>query len=525
MNLFKQLDTCNDIFNNQDVMNSSLEKVVSIIDNHAELSPFVKFYAYQYLIKQFNDDDNLAATACQKLLEQRKSDDSRSDTANQFLHQIKMRYMRSKSSDDQSFIHLLELFKTYFANTSAAEQAHQWTHDLQIPGYKLFLELILRVPRYALEHPIQTSMLFLLIVVTITQLLKLTKFSYSQTNHELDGEDIRLNPPTPEDAEYVANIKSVVEQKTFLDSSLSEVEKANIDAACRETSKRVLEVAQTDHHRHIGRVFVNPNFRGMVCTTGSRMKSLTGMVGTMGFFDRNMNAVVVDVEAYPKKQLIKHEFLHGDASYRHSNLLCDARSKHDAMSPTYPPTSENLKKFHHAFDQGDQHLKNFAELWAKSTKGERLSSQEKALITRYTRVAKECNYADPFEMEIDKETASKLKKFGEPPLIFQNFEIHNTHFATIKIENVVNYSGAYIMQYTLTNPVDLLLYLPNYVEVSLSAGYYQQESPAIRLGEREAYTMERLSPNAAKLIYPEAYDLRAKDIAACDPNAKAFKIK
>jgi len=50
------------------------------------------------------------------------------------------------------------------------------------------------------------------------------------------------------------------------------------------------------------------------------------------------------------------------------------------------------------------------------------------------------------------------------------------------------------------------------VQKFLQSSLYRDRPEEIKLAERDAYTFEQLSDNAMKTFYPEAYEMRTRDL-------------
>lgn len=267
------------------------------------------------------------------------------------------------------------------------------------------------------------------------------------------------------------------------------------------------------------RVFERDEFK-IICTTTNRIEKLTH-VGASAFFVPASTTIHLSSQSLTEG-LIHHEFIHADSFFRHRTKSCFEENIIDAIFPIFPATNKNIKKYQKALDKGDDRVRDFKNLWGKEQKKLVLTSVERDRLYAYKAASKNC--LAPIIRDINPiQTYQKILDLGWYPNK-KDFTITKEGI-TMRVISVEKSSTATIIIMKPETSFYSVLHILDKLEEKLVKGSYKDLPKKLKLTERDAFTFEFLSQEAIDLFYPEANQLRLKDIEKCTDkeNNSSFK--
>ncbi len=187
----------------------------------------------------------------------------------------------------------------------------------------------------------------------------------------------------------------------------------------------------------------------------------------------------------------------------------------------YNPKPETIKQWNQAFDQGDQRVQAFYQLWEKQHKDIALTATEKQQLERYVEACEGSGLYDSKRYAKSKALYEKCKlveaaaSTGKKLLL--DIKQNGWDIVNVELTQLLPFKdGQFIYYIRTTSPVQTLFLSSQLTRNAVQEGYVHLDA-AGKLAEREAWTFMYLTPKAAKVFYPEVYALREKEVNQCAP--------
>lgn len=284
---------------------------------------------------------------------------------------------------------------------------------------------------------------------------------------------------------------------------------------CMKILEKITEIPFIIRSDHITETLTKHPETHIYCTTKTRVKNITGE-SSSGTFESTTKSVYLDSEIATEGTnvcgLVRHEFFHAENYFRHTTKHCKAKRKEEAV-PVYPASPQRIKQYNDALDKGDQRTKDFLNLYNKKNHGNKLTESENKLLEKYLEASKAClPYAH--YLPISNKMHVQLYKMHSQN---KNQPIHIVDptygkFEVLDIRD--NKPGIYAIVNT-TEPFQTIMLISDKINYFLNLPLYKNKTEAIKLAEREVYTREFIPDETYQIFYPEAYELRQKDIKRC----------
>jgi tetratricopeptide (TPR) repeat protein len=542
MQLFQDIQHCEVILREAESQGKTIHEMTKLIAD-SSVHAFAKYFVYQYLIQAYPEDNHPARKAMRGLAKRHKKNKQKlHDEADTVLIQMRNRFMRLSSEHNPSFCQLLDAFAQFYAGTPAALDARSWSLQLQenrswfSSSIALMTDICRIALNYAVDHPFQSAFIFLLALTTpavAQQKNNGGKVVEVTNDHVANGQPVYLST-TDKEFNAVSDdekaLSELVDLKLRVDPTLDAKTADSIRRKCKATKPIVLKAIKQQHHDHITRVLMNPNFNGIYCHPSLIDK------GThyYGAFSPAIDAIVISVDATDESILgtITHEFIHGDSYYRHISSKCPQLKGGYATSPVYPDTHSAIDIWNGAFDRGDQRVREFDELLKKSVSNKILTQAEKKLLQTYKSAVNGIGMVEIISSSTlvsNYQHFSKgwqSKKAGTPLIVDYTSEDRGGTYR-LELTSVSDFNNGFTYSLRATTYEQSLVLQLAETKLALTTSY-KNHPPSRMLCEREAWTLQALTPLAADTFYSEAYVLRARDIKQCtesDDSIFAYRRK
>ena len=292
---------------------------------------------------------------------------------------------------------------------------------------------------------------------------------------------------------------TIVPVELWVEDASNEGEIKAFCADIVEDISRLVEI-----HQHIRLVLTNPHFAGIICSDNSN-PSRWEISGTSRvraeFFTQTNQLLFRHGNTSLPKSIIVHEFMHA-AHYQ--------RRQAKSPKPSYPIapfddlSEHQLKTFNLQLDKGDQRIAEFRQLLQKE-KQQVLSQTEADTLRRYQQVLTACL---PFQLTINikQQEYQQLTKQGIVEIRDTFLFSDDEGYGRLHIINKEKHGKNATITVESSSATQVVLTIPMRVSQEVaSLKQHLKLSPVNLAAERQAYTFQELSPEAARMFYPEAY--------------------
>ena len=226
-----------------------------------------------------------------------------------------------------------------------------------------------------------------------------------------------------------------------------------------------------------------------------------------------------------------HELIHAKHMLHHLKK-CKSSLPYPSAAPIFPVSEKEINKYNAALDKGDKRIRSFAKLYLDKANNKTLSNQQEVLYQRYLKACSGCPII-PVVAAIRSETFQDLLGHG-----FKENEINNDvevkiqteDYGNVFIKRIYRKGDALRAEILPTSAAASIAKLPDKVasilktqtevrRASYGKSILEKTDPHNLLEEREAYTFQQLTDDAAKELYPEAYVLREKYLKECQSSS------
>ncbi len=500
MDLFNYIERCNTLLSTVQEAGVSHDKIQELVAQ-SSFPGFVKYYAYQYLNLPYE----------QEL-------DVRSDVEAQgYLRQIQGHYWRSPK-DRENLNQLLILFCDYYAGTQVAQDAKVWQEQSWL---SVVFNLCKSMVNYAVDHPVQTMLFFLMVGAASASAEKRRLPDGSVVvKEDFAPQDTQLFSTTDEEfteSDITEELTQLIEFKMRVDPALGKAKIAELSPKCEDAQKIVAEAVKREHQGHMVRVLANPRLSAIFCSDHIEFDGKK----YLGLFREKSQSMYIDLNLTPGQQKATHihEGMHADDYFRHTGAQCMS-GPDSRIAPVHPANSVNIAKWNQAFDKGDARIDEFYTLSKRSDEGQVLNYKERKRLEKYTKALVGGGLVEHRLVSPDSPHYIALREqfsnssAAERPLM--SFELDKKEYKDAELVGIEKFDQDHHVYIVRTvNPAQSLFLQRTRTKLALS-GPYAQNSPGTRLGERQAWTLMHLAPYSATIFYPEVIVLREKDIQKCD---------
>ncbi|MCD6027549.1 MAG: hypothetical protein K0R08_2068 [Solimicrobium sp.] len=328
----------------------------------------------------------------------------------------------------------------------------------------------------------------------------------------------------------VLTVAQLLDAKFKVDSAIPK--ELHKDLQCKEIKEKIQQTVEIfpTSEGPIRRVLEHPEFGGVVCTSKEQLSRMRPgePVGFFGIAEREIYFAEVDCSYH---STISHEFIHADYFFLHTSAPFHANAlSYLPCLPFYPGSKENVKLYNKALDEGDKRVDNFKKLKQKRNEGKILSTEESELFKKYEDASNGSLTVFFTDVEVSGSVYRHVYKAWQekrvPTLIMSGLEMEIKLLDVKRRENTVSgrtnpigrlYYWLFpedptVRLYFRLFPDDAVCVTPEFVSQALNLETYQNIDEEELLLERDALTFEKLSENAIKMFYPEAYKMRTRDL-------------